>query len=235
MSDFDRLVRRVDALARGDAVVRAKLEATIALLVRAIPACDTASVGIVLEGSATTAATFDHVALEVDLLQYHFEEGPCLDSIEDEGGHVVRVDLIEDRQYRRFAPGALDAGVTAVLSLPCVSRAGQVIGSLNLYSRGSGPFAPDSETTAAPFIAYAGEIIEDSPAFQLAVELVDEVTDRVQASAVINQAVGLIMQHRQCTAEAALAALGTSAVARGQDLRTAAEAVIGGRALIDEA
>ncbi|HUP85738.1 MAG TPA: GAF and ANTAR domain-containing protein [Acidimicrobiales bacterium] len=234
MSDFEDLVRRVDALARGDAVVRAKLQAAADLLVRAIPVCDTASVGLVLNGTAMTAASVDHVALEVDLLQYRFEEGPCLDAVDHAGGQVVRVDLIDDHRYNRFAPGALDAGVTSVLSLPCSSSTGRVIGSLNLYSRGSGSFDRDSETRARPFVEYVAKTIEESPTFDLAVALVDGVTDQVEGEAVVNQAVGLIMERRRCSAESALAALGASAVARGQDLRTAAESILDGRALRDE-
>lgn len=236
MTYFEPLIARVDALARGDAVIRAKLEAVAALLVRMIPDCDSVSIGIILEGAATTAAASDHVALEVDLLQYKFQEGPCLDSVSSGGGagQVVRIDLIDDPRYRRFAPGALDAGIASVLSIPCMSRAGRVVGSLNLYSRRRGTLGPAAEAAAAPFAAFVAETISESAVLDAASDLVAEVTTAVERHAIINQAVGLIIKRRGCTAEAALAALGWTATARGQDLPTAARAIVNGRALADE-
>lgn len=229
------LIAQVDALARGDAVVRAKLETIVGLLVRLIPACDTASVGIVVRGGATTAATFDHVALEVDLLQYQFEEGPCLDAAGLAGGgsHVVRIDLMEDACYQRFAPGALDAGVTSSLSLPCRSDIGAILGSINMYSRGSGAFGAASEQTAAPFVAAVADIIAGSLVYDAALDLVADVTMTAEASATINQAVGMIMQNRGCSAEAAIALLTTIGMARGEDLKSAADAIVDGRPLLD--
>lgn len=239
MTYFEPLITRVDALARGDAVIRARLESIVGLMVRMVPDCDSVSIGVVLQGMATTAATSDHVALEVDLLQYKSEEGPCLDSVgADEGGNegkVVRIDLIDDPKYRRFAPGALDAGVASVLSIPFRSRSGQVVGSVNLYSKTPGTLGPAAEEAAEPFVSFVAETVEDSPVLDAALELVAEVTTAVEEHAIINQAVGVIMQHRGCTAESALAALGVTATARGQDLRTAAQAVLRGRPLSDDA
>jgi AmiR/NasT family two-component response regulator len=60
------------------------------------------------------------------------------------------------------------------------------------------------------------------------------VTRDVETSATINQAVGVVMDRRRCTAEAALAILTQTATARGQDLPTAAQALLDGRPLIDE-
>src|SRR3954454_12592185 len=114
MSELSDLLTRVDALARGDSDVRARLGAAAQLAVRIVPGCSSASVAILLQTGVSTAAVSDRVALEVDLLQYRFGEGPCLDALE---GQVVRVDLRHDDTYQRIAPGALDAGVSAVLSL----------------------------------------------------------------------------------------------------------------------
>src|SRR3954469_8219215 len=116
MSDLTGLLARVDAIARGDTIVRARLGAAAQLAVRIVPGCSSSGVAIVLETGVSTAAVSDRVALEIDLLQYRFGEGPCLDALE---GQVVRVDLRDDGSYRRIAPGALDAGVATVLSLPC--------------------------------------------------------------------------------------------------------------------
>src|SRR4051812_6294188 len=117
MPDLTDLLVRVDAIARGDVVVRARLGAAAQLALRIIPGCSSVSIAILLETGVSTAAVSDRVALEVDLLQYRFGEGPCLDALE---GQVVRVDLRADEAYQRITPGALDAGVASILSLPCL-------------------------------------------------------------------------------------------------------------------
>ena len=76
--------------------------------------------------------------------------------------------------------------------------------------------------------------VQSSLVLEAARALVADVTSTVDASAIVNQAVGLIMSSRTCTAAAAIAIRTASATVRGQDLKTACEAVISGRTLIDE-
>jgi GAF domain-containing protein len=224
------LIARVDVLARTESTVRAKLEAAAHLAARVVPGCDAVSVAIVLEGEVFTAAVTDRVALEVDLIQYRFGEGPCLDVLE---GGAVRVDLIEDERYQRFAPGAIDAGVLAVLSVPC--RSGdRVVGSVNLYSRESGGFDDAaSEAAAAPFAAYAAEVIGESQVLAAAISLVDAAASRMEEASIVNQAIGIVAARASSSMEAALATLGEIALRRGVDVRTVAEAVLEGD-LLDE-
>jgi hypothetical protein len=225
MDDISTLIGRVDALARGDVILRAKLEVIAAMFVRLVEGCDSVSIGMVVDGRATTAAISDRLALEVDLMQYRVGEGPCLDALT---GQVVRLDLVEGSTYDRFAPGALDAGVLDIVSIPCLAG-GRVVGTANLYSRT--PHGLDgAESAVAPLVELLSDVLSSSALLDAAVELADQATATLEEQGLVNQAVGLVAHRRGCSMEAALAFIVEAAVGRGQSLRAAAEAILGGHA-----
>ncbi len=225
MRDFEPHLAKVDALARGDAVLRGRLETVIDLAVRIMPRCDTASAALVLEGRAATIAVTDHVALEADIVQYRSQEGPCLDAIRG-GGKVVRVDLVNNGSaYRRFAPGAFDVGINSVLSVPLHER-GRLIGSLNLYSTAANAFDATSEREAEPFAAAAAEAIIEAPILPLALSVVDDIVMAMEDESVVDQAIRLVMRQRACSADTARQVLSGIAESRGLTERHAAEAII---------
>lgn len=199
---FQDQFSEVDALARGDAVLRARLETIAGMAVRLLEPCDSASIALLLEGRSTTVAITDHVALEVDLVQYRTHEGPCLDAV-GEQGHVVRIDLLDNSTtYRRMAPGALDIGVNSVLSVPFYDGS-TVIGSLNLYSRRRDGFDAACEAAARPFAEAASEAVVGGNLHTAAQELLAGIVSAMEDESLINQAIGLIMHRKACTVDAA--------------------------------
>ena len=230
MVDLTPLIARVDALARGDAVLREKLDAIAALTLRLVEGCDSVSIALVIEGEARTAAVTDRVSLEVDLIQYRVDEGPCLEAL---GGRFIRLDLIESSAYERFAPGAMDAGIRDIVSVPCAHPDGRVVATMNIYSRTEGGLM-DAATAVAPLVAYLTETISESPVLDAAVELADSASAALEENAVVHQAVGYLAASRTWSMEAALAALVATSVMRGEDLRTVSEAVLAGRVAIDD-
>lgn len=118
-------------------------------------------------------------------------------------GHVVRVDLIDnDSAYQRLAPGALDAGIRSVLSVPLYDS-DRVIGSLNVYSASPHVFEGASERAAAPFAEMAAAVIAASPVLPAAIGLVEDVVEAMEEGAMLEQAVGVVMARRACTMPAA--------------------------------
>src|SRR4051794_34173986 len=61
----------------------AKLAAVAELIHRAGVGCDWMSIALVVEGTVTTAASTSSTAVEVDLVQYRQQEGPCLTAVRD--------------------------------------------------------------------------------------------------------------------------------------------------------
>lgn len=204
-------------------MLRAKLEVITALAVRTIDGCDSVSVAIVIEGRATTAAVSDRVALEVDLMQYRADEGPCLDAL---AGEVVRLDVVEGSTYDRFAPGALDAGVQDIASFPCIDG-GRVVATMNCYSRTRHGLA-DAEHGVRPLVELITETISSSAILVAALELADEATAGLEENALVNQAVGFVAHRRSCSMEAALAVIVDTAARRGVSLRAASEEILAG-------
>ena len=50
----------------------------------ALPSCSAASIASVIDGAPTAVAASEHVALEVDIVQYDNGEGPCLAALDGE-------------------------------------------------------------------------------------------------------------------------------------------------------
>src|SRR3954452_22850974 len=59
-----------------------------------VPGCDAASIAISIEGRPSTAAITARVALELDLVQYDTDDGPCLRSFREM--RTLRIDLVEE-------------------------------------------------------------------------------------------------------------------------------------------
>src|SRR3954451_1387702 len=79
-----------------------------------VPGCDAASVAISIEGRPATAAATARVALELDLVQYDSDDGPCLTSFRTI--EALRLDVVEAREaFPHFARAAKERGVLGVL------------------------------------------------------------------------------------------------------------------------
>src|SRR5829696_9382577 len=98
-----------------------------------VPGCDAATIAISIGGKPATAAMTGIVALEMDMVQYDNDDGPCLTSFRT--ASTLRLDLYEQGEaFPHVAIAARRIGVRAVLSIPSV-WATETIGTLNLYSR----------------------------------------------------------------------------------------------------
>src|SRR5215211_6249096 len=111
-----------------------------------VPGCDAATIAISIGGRPATAAMTGTVALELDMVQYDNDDGPCLTSFRN--ASALRIDLYEQGEmFPHVAIAARKLGVVAVLSVPSI-WGGETIATLNLYSR-LGPFDESAETVGA--------------------------------------------------------------------------------------
>jgi len=111
-----------------------------------VPGCDAATIAISIRGRPATAAMTATVALELDMVQYDNDDGPCLTSFRT--ASALRIDLYEHGEtFPHVAAAARRVGVRAVLSVPSIWGT-ETIATLNLYSR-TGPFDETAETVAA--------------------------------------------------------------------------------------
>jgi GAF domain-containing protein len=224
----DELVTTLEHLAEVLQTQRT-LGATLAHIAEAatvsVPGCDAASIAIAVQGEPSTAAVTARVSLELDLVQYDSSDGPCLRAFTTM--ETLRIDLVEEGDvFPHLAVAAQERGIKGVLSLPAVFR-GAPVGSLNLYSR-IGPFDGTGAAVGAVLAAQVAMAISRSPEFSASREVAERAQDRVDDSAQVSVATGLLMVNQACTVEQAEGLLRQAA---GHDEQTIVEI---SRRIIDE-
>lgn len=165
-----------------------------------IPGCAAASVALSIEGRPATAAATGRVALELDLVQYDTGDGPCLTSYRTI--EMLRIDLVEQGEaFPHFARAAKARGVVAVLSAPA-TWGGEIIATLNLYSR-RGPFDDTATSMAAVLAAQVAIAVSRSPEFAAARATVEQAQRDADDRAEVDLATGMLMATQGCTVEQA--------------------------------
>jgi diguanylate cyclase (GGDEF)-like protein len=106
-----------------------------------------AGVTLIVPGSEPRyVAASDAAALRYEKLQTELGEGPCLAAYHT-GEAVAVPDLRAEDRFPKFAPRALDAGLTAVFTFPL--RHGDVqLGALDLYRDTEGEMTPEAMAAA---------------------------------------------------------------------------------------
>jgi GAF domain-containing protein len=200
------------------------LEEVAVLAKRVLPETPEASVTLVTDQQARTAAFSGKVALQLDERQYDDGYGPCLDAASS--GGFVKVAMDESgSSYPDFRRLARQHGVTHSLSVG-LPAAGRTIGALNLYTTGQ-PFTGDSTRIAGTFAGFAGIVLaaldrSDDDAAAAAAQLQQALASR----AVISQAQGILIAQHHYSPDQAFAALIRLSQQQGVKLSQAAQALV---------
>jgi GAF domain-containing protein len=165
-----------------------------------VPGCDAATIAISIGGRPATAAMTGTVALELDLVQYDHDDGPCLTSFRT--ASALRLDLYEQREaFPHVAIAARQFGIRGVLSVPAIWGT-ETIATLNLYSRG-GPFDESAETVALVLAAQVVIAVSRSPEYVAARAVVEEAQRKTDDRSEIALATGMLISSQDCTREQA--------------------------------
>jgi len=188
-----------------------------------VPGCDAAPIAISIEGRPATAAMTARVGLELDLVQYDTDDGPCLTSFRT--ASTVRLNLIEQGDvFPHFATAAGRRGVRAVLSVPA-TWGSQIVATLNLYSR-HGPFDESAVTVATVLAAQVAIAVSRSPEFAAARAVVEEAQRNAEDDVEVSLATGLLMSTQDCTVEQAEGLLREAAAHDEQTILQIAQRII---------
>lgn len=223
----DVFVALADSLREGHDIVD-----TMDVLVQATTTFTAASeAGIVLadsKGILHVVASTSERATDVEEEQLGANEGPCFESFT--GGETVDIDdiaAVRDR-WPRFAETALSRGFKAAHAVPLTLRH-QTLGSLNILSDVPGPFGNrDAALVQALSSAATISIVQ----FQTAKKqnaLTEQLQHALDSRVLIEQAKGVISQHRNISMNEAFAMLRSYARARNQNLRDVSDLIVNRR------
>jgi GAF domain-containing protein len=180
------------------------LEEVAHLARRTIPGAEEVSVTLVDTKKAYTAAYTGRLALDLDELQYGEGHGPCLDA--SAATTLSLPDMATEDRWPDWAARALQAGVHSSLSIGLPMHE-QVTGALNVYATGPGAFDGDAIILGQTFAGYAAVALTNAHLYDAQANLAQQMQAAMQSRAVIEQAKGIIMGSRHCTAEEAFAIL----------------------------
>jgi GAF domain-containing protein len=194
------------------------------IAVRAVPGGEGASLTAFSEKGPAAVAASDDWSKSLDEMQYGEHEGPCLDAART--GLVFRVrDTPNEARWPSYMPRATRLGAHSMISLPMTTES-KIIGALNVYAR-----VPDAFTAEAVSLA---EIIAGhaSLASQVSATLFrhratgEQLREAMGSRAGIEQAKGILMGQRRCSAEDAFRILVRMSQDTNRKLHEVAEALV---------
>lgn len=156
----------------------------------AVPGVDGGGV-LVRQDEKNVLAWSNDFARSVDDWQYRVGEGPCVDALLT-GTTVVLGSTSRESQWSRFLPEARRLGVRSALSLP-LRVAGDVIGSVNLYSRRDDQFDADAVLQGELFARPAASTLAVLGIVDHAADAADVVGLELQDVALVARAVGVLL------------------------------------------
>ena len=203
--------------------LRADLERLARISCDLIPNCSGASVSMLVDGEPSTVAVTERVALELDMVQYRNDDGPCIAAL---GGEAVRIGFLpEDERFPHFAAGAADRRVLSVLSTPAIDH-GRVVGSLNVYSQMRDGFDEHDRQTGLVLAAEIATALVKSAVLTRATELRDQLQEQHDTTLMVAQAEGVVMALQDCSAAQAADLIRAAAADNREPIIRTAERIL---------
>jgi GAF domain-containing protein len=163
------------------------------------------SVTLVRGSGSHTAAFTGGLAVELDEWQYDRGHGPCLDASRASATMSVP-DMASEKRWPDWTERAAAAGVQSSLSIGLPVQEA-VTGALNIYSTKPEAFDDDAVVLAQTFAGYAAVALANAHLYDATATLAQHMQAAMESRAVIEQAKGIIMGERRCTADEAFAVL----------------------------
>jgi GAF domain-containing protein len=181
------------------------------------------------DGDARTAAFTDEQMVAVDRQQYESGRGPCLDAARQRTPVRVVIDADEHR-WPEFASAARTHGVRASLSVPLivgdVGDGGELVGSLNVYSRTRSAFDSFDEGLMRLFTVAASMAITNARRWEQSRDTVSQLERALTSRSDIDQAKGVLRMLYDLDADQAFAMLVKRSQDRNVKLRTMATEIL---------
>ncbi|MEU4619872.1 GAF and ANTAR domain-containing protein [Actinoplanes sp. NPDC023801] len=191
---------------------------------RTLPGAAQVSITLLRERGAATVARTGETSLRLDELQYERGAGPCLQAAA-ERTTVEVPDTAADDRWGGWGAEAARAGMGSVLSLS-LPVGDAVSGALNVYGGRAHAFDAGAVTLAQTFVRYAAVALANAQLYDTTASLAQHMQAAMESRAVIEQAKGIIMGERRCTADEAFAILTKVSQDTNRKLRDVAAALV---------
>jgi GAF domain-containing protein len=203
------------------------LQRIAANAVALIPDADAVTITVLAghDGPETVAWT-DARYLDIDKQQYAADRGPCLDAARTH--QPVRASTRDHReQWPEFSAAAEQALVQAYLAVPLLieadGREPELAGALNLFSHQHTGFDPFDQALMRLFSTAATQAISNAHRWTQLHDQIRNLQIALSTRGVIDQAKGIIMAQRRCSAEDAFVVLAELSQRRNIKLRQLAQ------------
>jgi len=124
--------------------------------VELVDGCDHASLMLRKNGRAVTVAASDEIARQVDQMEQQFNEGPCLDAMDDdEPDQHMCPDLTTGSRWPKQATRILAETEVKGMAGFRIRQEGQKVGALNIFSDTPGALTEHSLEQAIMLTAFA--------------------------------------------------------------------------------
>jgi transcriptional regulator with GAF, ATPase, and Fis domain len=202
------------------------LEKVIRVGRETVGGCDEASVTLITEAGPRTAVFTGQLALDLDESQYQRGYGPCLDAAV--GGGILKIDETRtETRWPDYARAAAERGARSSMSVPISAQAG-VSGALNFYATQPDAFDDASCELGTALAAYAATAVRNLRHHESARREAEAIQRAMQSRAVIEQAKGILMRDRGCTADEAFDLLVATSQRSNHKLRDVAQQLVDG-------
>ena len=199
------------------------LQKVVDLVRRVMPAGVEASITLLRDERATTAAFSGERALALDEMQYEHGYGPCIDAAL--GGVVIEIrDGRSEDRWPGYMATFLDHGALSALAVPV--PAPHLAAGLNLYAPVAKAFSEEDRRTAQEFADHAAVALTNLDALQNARELADHLRAAMEFRSVIEQAKGILIERHKLTADQAFRSLAEASMRSNRKLRDIAENLV---------
>jgi GAF domain-containing protein len=209
----------------GDQSLSAVLARIAELAAQVIPGADEVSITLIEHGKARSVVFTGDLAADLDERQYEDGFGPCMDAAMT--GRVITVeDTAHTATYPDFGHQAHRHGISHTLSVGMSSAEGPT-GAMNIYGAGPvGPFPEAAHEIATTFTGYAAVALLNASTHAAALDEVAQLRQAMASRAGIEQAKGILMRDRHCTADEAFTILKDLSSRSHLKLRDVAQAVL---------
>lgn len=213
-------------LTAGDSDMQQTLQAVVHYAKRRVPGTDEAAITLIRRGTAGTIATTGGMAEVLDELQYETGYGPCLDA--GRSNEILHIkDAATETRWPRYLPPARENGLVSSLSLP-IPVTNYLVGALNLYSRTPDAFNVESVQLGDEMASHICAALSRAEAVFGYRDQVEQLRRAMQSRAVIEQAKGIIMAQRRCSAVDAFTELRVMSMNQNIKLAELAESIVSG-------